>query len=78
MFYITFRSITYAQRAQILLERQGIRTYLLRTPRAMAKGGCGYSLRTGEARTVEALREAGIPYLALWRMENGEPEDWEL
>ncbi len=75
MFYITFRSITYAQRAQNLLDRRGIRSYLYRTPKAMAKGGCGYSLRVNDASGVTAVREAGIPYLGAWQMADGEPEE---
>ncbi len=75
MFYITFRSITYAQRAQNLLDRRGIRTYLLRTPKAMAKNGCGYSLRTAYAEAVNYLQEANLPYQRLWTVENGQPEE---
>ncbi len=75
MFYITFRSITYAQRAQNHLDRLGIRTYLLRTPRSMAKNGCGYCLRTAEAGSAARLREAGLPYMQFWTVENGRPEE---
>ncbi len=75
MFYITFRSITYAQRAQNHLDRRGIRTYLLRTPRAMAKNGCGYSLRTANGEAAAYLQEAGLPYQRLWTVKNGVPEE---
>ncbi len=76
MFYITFRSITYAQRAQRLLGNQGIRSYLYRTPKAMAKGGCGYSLRTNTADAVTALQQAQLPYLQVFTMEDDQPREW--
>lgn len=44
-YYITFRSVTFAQRGERLLTRQGIRCTLQRTPRWMEEQGCGYSLR---------------------------------
>lgn len=43
--FITFRSITYAQRGQEVLRRAGLSPALSRTPRALAEKGCGYSLR---------------------------------
>lgn len=63
-YYITFRSVTYAQRGEQLLNRHSIRCTLQRTPRWMEEQGCGYCLRiwTEEARmAVDILQEAGIP-----------------
>ena len=63
-YYITFRSVTYAQRGESLLTRKNIRCTLLRTPRWMEEQGCGYCLRvwTKEISAVmELLQEARIP-----------------
>lgn len=63
-YYITFRSVTFAQRGEKLMQKHGIRCTLQRTPRWMEEQGCGYSLRlwtTEVNRGVEILRENGIP-----------------
>ena len=63
-YYITFRSVTYAQRGEKLLNQKNIRCTLQRTPRWMEEQGCGYCLRvwTREiAPAVELLRQNGIP-----------------
>lgn len=44
-YYITFRSVTFAQRGEKVLKKEGIRCTLLRTPRWMEEQGCGYCLR---------------------------------
>lgn len=44
-YFITFRSVTYAQRGEQILSRAGIRCALMRTPKWMEAQGCGYSLR---------------------------------
>ena len=59
-YYITFRSVTFAQRGEQVLKENGIRCALLRTPKWMEAQGCGYSLRvwTGDIQgIVELLRE---------------------
>ncbi len=45
MHFITFRSVTPAQRGQRILQQAGIDCALLRTPRWMEERGCGYCLR---------------------------------
>lgn len=64
-YYITFRSVTHAQRGEQMLQDSGIRCTLLRTPKWMEVQGCGYSLRlwTNDVdQGVTLLRRAGIPY----------------
>ena len=55
--YITFRSVTYAQRGERLLMEQGIRCTVQRTPRWMEEQGCGYALkiRAAEIEPATAL-----------------------
>lgn len=63
-YYITFRSVTYAQRGEKLLNQQNIRCTLQRTPRWMEEQGCGYCLRVWTREitpAVELLRQSGIP-----------------
>lgn len=63
-YYITFRSVTFAQRGERLLTRQGIRCTLQRTPRWMEEQGCGYCLRLWTkdvAPTAELLRAEKVP-----------------
>ena len=55
-YYITFRSVTYAQRGERILQKEGIRCTLLRTPRWMEEQGCGYCLRLWAESVKPALR----------------------
>ena len=62
-YYITFRSVTYAQRGEKTLTSGGIRCTLLRTPRWMEEQGCGYALKlwsTDIAAAVKLLRDNRI------------------
>lgn len=63
VYYITFRSVTFAQRGEKLLKQHNIHGTLLRTPRWMEEQGCGYALkiRTKDILpAVERLRENQI------------------
>lgn len=63
--YVTFRSITYAQRGQGVLGKRGISTGFSRTPRWMEEKGCGYSLRVTPdlvAEAVALLKKSGVPF----------------
>ena len=63
-YYITFRSVTYAQRGERLLQEKNLRCRLLRTPKWMEEQGCGYCLRLRGKDVQQALallRQAQIP-----------------
>lgn len=63
--YLTFRSVTAAQRGALALARNGLRAPLVRTPRAAALHGCGYSLivpRRSGAAAADLLRRLGLPF----------------
>ena len=63
-YYVTFRSVTYGQRAERLLTKEGHRCTLQRTPRWMEEQGCGYAVRIWTkdvVPSVELLRANGIP-----------------
>ena len=77
--YITFRSVTVAQRGERLLKNGGIDCLPQRTPRWMEERGCGYCLRirpTDVSESLRRLRAAGIPYSKLYtRRDNGSVEE---
>lgn len=80
--YITFRSVTVAQRGERLLKSGGIDCLLQRTPRWMEERGCGYCLRvrpTQVAESLARLKAGGIPYSKVYtRRENGAVEEMSL
>ena len=64
VFFITFRSVTFAQRGERLLSRNGHRCTLQRTPKWMEAQGCGYCLRlktVDVTPAVDLLRENQVP-----------------
>lgn len=81
-YYVTFRSVTHAQRGERVLQNEKIHCTLQRTPRWMEAQGCGYSLRlwTEDVRTgVDALRKAGVPLRKIYvQMEDGGLEEMAL
>ena len=67
--YITFRSVTFAQRGERVLQSAKIHCTLQRTPRWMEEQGCGYCLRlyTKElAAAAELLVREGVPFRKLY------------
>lgn len=67
--YITFRSVTHAQRGESVLYRAHLRASLQRTPRFMQDRGCGYSLRLSQqelTRAVSLLRENQVTFQKLY------------
>ena len=81
-YYITFRSVTHAQRGERVLQNAGIRCTLQRTPRWMEVQGCGYSLRLwtqDAAPGVDVLRRAGVPLRKVYvQMEDGVLEEMAI
>ena len=81
-YFITFRSVTFAQRAEKLLNQQGYRVNLMRTPRWMEEQGCGYALKlwTNDiAAAVRLLRESKIQLRRAYvQLEDGQMEEVNL
>jgi len=76
--FITFRSVTPAQRGEGILRRAGIRCTLTRTPREMEERGCGYCIRLKrgqEREAVRLLREGKVAYRKVY-LHHGQG-DWE-
>ena len=79
-YYITFRSITYAQKGQRALAAAEIPCSLLRAPGWMEMRGCGYALTVKKPEAaLEALRKAGAVWQRVYRTEQGKkPEVVQL
>ena len=81
-YFITFRSVTFAQRAEKLLQQKNIRVTLMRTPRWMEEQGCGYALKVWTntvSESVSLLRENRISLRKVYaQREDGELEEVRL
>ena len=76
--YITFRSVTYGQRGQRILESAGISCTLQRTPRWMEQQGCGYYLKLREEdcrRGTDLLRGNGVSFRKIYRQLDQEMQE---
>ena len=82
IFYITFRSVTYAQRGERTLKEHGLRCTMLRTPKWRESKGCGYCLRlwmADPAEPVDLLRRQGIAFGKVYRQAaDGQLEEIEV
>ena len=71
--FITFRSITLAQRGERVLKNAGVDCTLQRTPRWLEERGCGYSLRLKNGdprRCLELLTKSGVGYSTVYAQTN--------
>jgi hypothetical protein len=55
VYVITFRSITFAQKAERILKRYLIECTLRRTPKMLAERGCGYCLQLRQRDVLNAM-----------------------
>ena len=78
-YFITFRSVTYAQRAEKLLSQRGYRVSIRRTPRWMEEQGCGYALKLWSGDIfpiVKLLRENQVQLHKVYvQQEDGQMEE---
>ena len=77
-YWITFRSVTFAQRAQRIVEGAGVRTRLARAPKGLSERGCAYALLVSAQdapRAVQELRAANVPFRKVVRRTPA--GDWE-
>ncbi len=73
-YFFTFRSVTAALSASRALERAGVPSVTVRTPKDLRHKGCGYSLRVREELLPEArgaLQSAGTGYQKIYRRAAG-------
>ncbi len=80
-YWISFRSLTHAQRAARSLERAGITAIVTRLPQGVSPKGCGYALIV-RRRIHDALRllaEGGIQSgMVFEKTERGEFREVKL
>lgn len=55
-YIIIFRSLTYAQRAAVILEKSGVTASVGRAPQELIKTGCGYGVKVSEKKFQQAMR----------------------
>ncbi len=70
-FFVTFRSVTFAQRAEALWQKAGIACLLQRTPRHMEQQGCGYTVRIHEyalQRGLQLLRQHKVQFRKVYML----------
>ena len=73
VYFITFRSVTLAQRGEGILRKAGIGCRLLRTPRWMEEQGCGYCLRLRREEmdsVLEILREGRVQFRKVYYQQD--------
>ena len=79
---ITFRSVTFAQKAERALAQAGIPCTMRRTPKELSQRGCGYCLRlrgVDALAAVHLLREQEVSYGKIYAiMDDGKIEEREL
>ncbi len=71
-YLIMCRSLTYAQRANLALERAGITATIARAPQGLTGNGCGYCVVVAERyfnNALAVLGRAGVPHGKLYRAE---------
>ena len=72
IYFITFRSVTPAQRGEQFLRKNGFRCSLQRTPGWMQENGCGYALRLGTdqiGRAAALLEREQIPFRKIYAQD---------
>ena len=78
-YLLTFRSLTYAQRAARVLERAGVTGTVSRVPKSAATRGCAYCIIVAarhKEKAMGVLSAAGLsPERVLLRHENGSLEE---
>ena len=81
-YFITFRSVTFAQKGERVLKRSGINCLLRRTPKALTTRECGYclQLRPVDFQQALALLEAAqVQFGKIYAMDfAGEFEEMAL
>ena len=78
LWLITFRSVTFAQRAQHRLSKAGIDSSIQRTPAGLSDRGCSYCLRVRQwdiKEVIDLLQE--LPYSKIFIQNDGVWEQWQ-
>ena len=73
LFWITFRSLTHAQRAARALERKGFTASIAKLPQELSGRGCAYAviIRRNLREALQILSEGKIPYERVYERSSG-------
>lgn len=74
-YWISFRSLTHAQRAARVLERKAYTATLTRLPQGLSPKGCGYAVvvRHRPSDVIRILHDGKIPFgMVFVKDENGQ------
>lgn len=77
-YYFTFRSVTQAQNALLVLSRRGITGELVHAPIGSSENGCSYAVRVKRSDGYFAalyLHQEGLYYLKALRSTAGGVEE---
>ena len=76
-YYVSFRSVTYAQKGQRALEQEGLHCILQRAPKWMNMRGCGYAIAVKDPQTaVRILKEKKAPWEKIYGVQGS--RTWEV
>ncbi len=73
-YYLTCRSLTYAQKTARVLDSAGVHNRVARTIQGMSSEGCGYATVVREGtlvRALAALEKAGLPPKKVFSVRDG-------
>ena len=77
--YISFRAVTFAQRAEAILKGAGYRCQLQRSPKWIGQQGCSYALRVRRmevgACVAELQREQAVFSKVYCQYDDGRREE---
>ena len=75
---LSYRSLTYAQRASRILERAGLTGTVTRMPKSISEKGCGYALIVRPRdldRILSLLKNNGLRPERIYDRVNGELQE---
>ena len=76
-YYMTFRSVTYAQKRQNALAQEGQVCFLRRAPKWMSSRGCGYAIEVADpGKAAEILKKKNAPWEKVFGVRGS--ETWEV
>ena len=76
-YYVSFRSVTYAQKGQRALEEKGQSCFLQRAPKWMNMRGCGYAIAVKDpGMAARILREKKAPWEKIYGVQGS--RIWEV
>lgn len=70
-YLVMVNSVTYAYKAHQILQKNWIKSSIVRTPERYARNGCGYSLMLREPpeKAVLLLEQAGVRVIRTAQLE---------